>query len=169
MTTDTDSRDASTAHDFIHALVLPLIPHDPTGIGIKINGNEIILLASARNMGSIIGKGGSMVSSLRQLLKPFNWKLQVPSNARTDLNTPPIDPAPEVREIVLGWLDARYTPEAYRLEGEPEGSEWTVYVHPTHYSHEDYSSLETYAYCAARAQGFTLKIRLKPGGLIHDT
>jgi predicted RNA-binding protein YlqC (UPF0109 family) len=167
MTTDNDSRDASTAHDFIHALVLPLIPHDPTGIGIKVNGNEIILLASARNMGSIIGKGGSMVASLRQLLRPFNWRLQVPSTARSDLNTPPINPAPEVRELVLGWLDARFGVEAYRLEGEPEGSEWTVFIHPDFYDHADYSALETFAYCASRAQGSLLKVRLKPGGLIR--
>jgi predicted RNA-binding protein YlqC (UPF0109 family) len=167
MTPDTD-RDASTAHDFIHALVLPLIPHDPTGIGIKVNANEIILLASARNMGSIIGKGGTTVAALRQLLKPFGWHLQVPSNARADLYTPPINPAPEVRELVLGWLDARYTSEAYRLEGEPEGKEWTVHIHPDFYDHADYSAIETFAYCASRAQGSLLKVRLKAGGVIRE-
>ena len=164
MTPDTD---ASTAHDFIHALVLPLIPHDPTGIGIKVNANEIILLASARNMGSIIGKGGAMVAALRQLLRPFGWGLQVPSTARHDLNTPPIQPMPEVRELAVGWLDARYGPEAYRLAGEAEGSHWEIYVHPDHYDHADHSALETWAYNAARAQGSIFKIRLKPGGIVH--
>jgi predicted RNA-binding protein YlqC (UPF0109 family) len=166
MTPDND-RDASTAHDFIHALVLPLIPHDPTGIAIKVNDREIILLASARNMGSIIGKGGAMVAALRQLLRPFGWGLQVPSTARHDLNTPPIQPMPEVRELAVGWLDSRYGPEAYRLAGEAEGSHWEIYVHPDHYDHADHSALETWAYNAARAQGSIFKIRLKPGGLVH--
>jgi predicted RNA-binding protein YlqC (UPF0109 family) len=166
MTPDND-KDASTAHDFIHALVLPLIPHDPTGIGIKVNANEIILLASARNMGSIIGKGGAMVAALRQLLRPFGWGLQVPSTARHDLNTPPIQPMPEVRELAVGWLDARYGQEAYRLAGEAEGSHWEIYVHPDHYDHADHSALETWAYNAARAQGSIFKIRLKPGGIVH--
>ena len=49
---------ASRAHDFLHALITPLIPHDPTGIGIKVNGENVILLSSARNMGALIGKGG---------------------------------------------------------------------------------------------------------------
>lgn len=160
--------EASKAHDFLHALVSPIIPHDPTGIGIKVNATEVILLCSPRNMGAIIGKGGTMVAALRQLMKPFGWELQVPSMARHDLKTPPMDPAPEVRDLVLGWLDARYGPEAYRLTGEPDGQRWEIYVHPKHYDEADFSALDTWAYGAARARGDFLKVRLLPGGLIRN-
>jgi predicted RNA-binding protein YlqC (UPF0109 family) len=163
-----DSENASQAHDFLHTLITPLIPHDPTGIGIKVMGKEVILLASARNMGALIGKSGSMVESLRHLMRPFGWRLQVPSQARDDLHTPPLDDAPDVRTIALGWLDARYGHEAYRLAGEPDGPAWDVFVHPDHYDHADHSALETWAYCASRAQGTRLKIRLKPGGKIRE-
>jgi predicted RNA-binding protein YlqC (UPF0109 family) len=163
-----DAENASRAHDFLHALLTPLIPHDPTGIAIKAQASEVLLLASARNMGAIIGKGGSMVEALRQLMRPFGWRLQVPSHARHDLHTPPLDSAPDVRTLVLGWLDARYGPEAYKLAGEPESLLWEIFVHPNHYDHADHSALETWAYNASRAQGQRLKIRLKPGGLIKE-
>lgn len=168
-----ESESASQAHDFLHTLLMPLIaptakvsqPPDPSGIGIKVRDGEIILLASQRNMGAVIGRGGSMVTALRQLLKPFNWGLQVPSIAPPELYTAPITPTPDVREIVLGWLDARYSPEAYRLAGEPESQRWDVFVHPQHYNETDASALDTWAYCAARAQGGFLQVRLQPGGI----
>lgn len=170
-----ESENASQAHDFLHTLLMPLIaptakiktPPDPTGIGIKVKDEEIILLASQRNMGVVIGRGGSMVTALRQLLKPFGWGLQVPSIAPPELYTPPITPTPDVRTLVIGWLDARYGPEAYRLAGEPESDRWDVFIHPSHYYEQDASALDTWAYCAARAQGDFLQVRLQPGGLVR--
>lgn len=168
-----ESENASQAHDFLHTLLMPLIaptakikaPPDPTGIGIKVKDEEIILLASQRNMGVVIGRGGSMVTALRQLLKPFGWGLQVPSIAPPELYTAPITPTPDVRDLVIGWLDARYGPEAYRLAGEPDSPRWDVFIHPSHYHEQDSSALDTWAYCAARAQSDFLQVRLQPGGI----
>jgi hypothetical protein len=91
--------------------------------------------------------------------------LQVPSIAPAELYTAPITPTPDVRELVIGWLDARYGPEAYRLAGEPESARWDVFVHPQHYNETDASALDTWAYSAARAQSGLLKVRLQPGGI----
>ena len=165
MTPDQLDENASKAHDFVHALVTPLIGRDPTGIGIKVRETEILLFSSPQNMGALIGKGGTMVRALRQLVMPFGWRLEVPSQARHDLATPPLEPAPSVRDIAIGWLDARYGPEAYRLVGEPEGQSWQVFVHPDHFHEADFSALDNWAYGAARATGDFLKIRIKAGGI----
>lgn len=163
-----DDEKASQAHDFLHALITPLITRDPTGIGIKVNDSQVILLASERNMGVLIGKAGTMVSALRQLMKPFGWKLQIASQTRDDLFTPPIQPRPDIRTLVIGWLDARYGPEAYRLTGEESDNIWEIYIHPQHYDEADFGAIDTWAYCAARSQDEYFKVRLIPGGVIRE-
>ena len=119
-------------------------------------------------MGALIGRGGGMAIALRRLMRPFGWDVQVSSIARDDLYTPPITPPPSVRDLVLGWLDAKYGPEAYRLAGEPEGQRWEVYVHPKYYDDADFSALDAWSYCAARAQKDFLKVRLIAGGLARQ-
>lgn len=161
--------DQDNAREFVHAMIQPLIPYDPSGIEIRVKGPSIAVLASQQNMGSLIGRQGAMVKALRQLVLPFGWVLTVPSVVNASPKTPALDPIPDVRDLVLGWLDARYNATGYRLTSPPESDEWEVYVHPDHFTDADYTALDTWAWGAARAQGQRLKVRLIPGGILYES
>jgi predicted RNA-binding protein YlqC (UPF0109 family) len=160
-----------TARDILHALVQPLMARDPTGVYIRTSPtrNEITLFATPTNMGPLIGRNGQMVRALRRLIQAFGWRLDVPGQARTDISTPTLDPLPSVKDLVEGWLEARYSAAGYKFtaDHDPKRDEWTVFVHPDHYDHEDHAALEAWAYGAAKAQGGRLKVQLKQGGLVH--
>lgn len=166
-----DTAPEEIARKFLHSLVQPLIPADPSGVAIRAHSDGeklcLTLFCSPRNMPCIIGRDGRMIAALRQLLVVFGWGVDVPSQARGDFRTDP-SPPQRVRDLVIGWLDARYGPEAYRLTGNEEDVRWEIFVHPDHYNESDFAALETWAYGAARAQGDVLKIRLKPGGVLAN-
>ena len=173
MTTDPAEMTASErAALILRKLISPLVPNDPAGVRIVAKDRTLVVSASTRNIGALIGRNGSMCASFRGLMEPLGWNVQINSAATLQAKSPPPDGQVDYEAVcamVVTWLDARYGREAYSLDGQASSEdytmqEWTVFVHPDQFRESDHTALENWAYGAARAQGGFLKIRLKPGG-----
>lgn len=173
MTPDKQAIDTEKAVAYVHAMIQPLIPKDPSGIYIRgeaENGTPTLtIFATTHNMGCIIGRHGATISAIRRLVAAFGWRVEMNNISRDDIHTDPFEPCPDIRDLVEGWLEDRYNATGYRFADghRRENTEWTIFVHPQHYNEDDHAALEGWAFAAARAQGQRLKVRLRPGGLVR--
>ena len=173
MTTDKQAIDTEKAVAYVHAMLQPLIPRDPSGIFIRGDTKggtpTLTIFSTSANMRYIIGRHGQTISAIRRLVAAFGWKVDVASIARDDIYMAPFEPTPDIRDLVEGWLEDRYNATGYQFADghRRENVEWTVFVHPQHYNDDDHAALEAWAYSAARAQGQRLKVHLRRGGLVH--